>query len=165
MSERIKRNFVEKVYFTNENFPFIIKAIFSTLGNIIESSPKGPIISFASDDSFRNLLGFRETILYKEYNLSDILVDILSIDKIFLKCDLAQGMIFQGRKSNIIHNWTKTGNPGYKCVEKISGGISWYTMETKDVISSISFKLRNEIGKLVSFNGQSITFRISIKEV
>ena len=35
----------------------------------------------------------------------------------------------------------------------------------KDFISNISFKLRNENGEIVSFNGQSITFRLSIKEV
>ena len=38
-------------------------------------------------------------------------------------------------------------------------------MQSKDIISSISFKLKNENNKLVSFNGQSITFRLSIKEV
>ena len=35
----------------------------------------------------------------------------------------------------------------------------------KDFISNINFKLKNEHNKLVSFNGQSITFRLSIKEV
>ena len=37
--------------------------------------------------------------------------------------------------------------------------------ESKDVLSSISFKLKNEDGQLVSFNGQSISFRLSIKEI
>ena len=58
-----------------------------------------------------------------------------------------------------------TVDPGYEYVERFAGGISWYTMETKDFVSSISFKLKNENGDLVSFNGQSITFRLSIKEV
>ena len=57
------------------------------------------------------------------------------------------------------------GDPGYKYIEKFSGGIQWYMMESKDVISSICFKLRNENNNLVSFNGQSITFRLSIKEI
>ena len=56
-------------------------------------------------------------------------------------------------------------DPGYKNVEKFHGGVQWYLMETKDVISSICFKLKNEIGNLVSFNGQSVTFRLSIKEI
>ena len=37
-------------------------------------------------------------------------------------------------------------------------------METKDVRSSNSFKLKIENNKLVSLNGQSISFRISIKK-
>ena len=74
-------------------------------------------------------------------------------------------MIFRGRRSGIIHNWTMTVNPGYKYVESFPGGVSWYVMGEQDVISSICFKLKNENGNLVSFNGQSVTFRLSIKEI
>ena len=56
-------------------------------------------------------------------------------------------------------------NPGYKYIENIRGGVQWFMMETKDIISSISFKIKNENRDLVSFNGQSITFRLSIKEI
>ena len=38
-------------------------------------------------------------------------------------------------------------------------------MESKDIISSISFKLKNEDGDLVSFNGQSLSFSLSIEEI
>ena len=38
-------------------------------------------------------------------------------------------------------------------------------MESKSVISSIDFKLKNENGNLVSLNGRSFSFRLSIKEV
>ena len=38
-------------------------------------------------------------------------------------------------------------------------------MESKDNISSICFKLKIENNQMVSFNGQSITFRLSIKEI
>ena len=56
-------------------------------------------------------------------------------------------------------------DPGYKYIEKFRGGVQWHIMESEDFISSINFKLKNEKGNLVSFNGQSITFRLSIKEV
>ena len=74
-------------------------------------------------------------------------------------------MIFKGKRSGIIHNFTLDVDPGYKSIEKFSGGVQWYMMESKDFISSISFETENEIGNLVSFNGQSITFRLSIKEI
>ena len=73
-------------------------------------------------------------------------------------------MIFRGRRSGIIFNFTMDVNPGYKYIHKFRGGIQWYVLESKDFISSICFKLKNENGSLVSFNGQSKTFRLSIKE-
>ena len=57
-----------------------------------------------------------------------------------------------------------TVDPGYIYVEKIAGRISWYMLESKDFVSSISFKLRIENNYLVSFNGQNITLNFSIKE-
>ena len=56
-------------------------------------------------------------------------------------------------------------NPVYKYIEKFRGGVLWYMLQSKDIISSICFKSKNENIELVSFNGQSITFRLSIKEI
>ena len=55
--------------------------------------------------------------------------------------------------------------PGEKYVEKVHGGEIWYMMDSKDFISNFSFKLKNGIGDMVSFNGQSITFRLSTNEI
>ena len=74
-------------------------------------------------------------------------------------------MVFKGKASGIIHNLTMDVDPGYKYIEKFRGGVQWYMMDTNDFISSINFKLKNENGEIVSFNGQSITFRLSIKEI
>ena len=111
----------------------------------------------------RNLLGFNATTIYDKHNLSPNPVDILSFDNIFIHTNIAQGMIFRGKRSGIIHNFTMTVDPGYKYVEKFRGGVQWYMMDTKDIISSICFKLKNENNQLVSFNGQSVTFRLSKK--
>ena len=165
LNNEIKRIIIDKEHYTEANYPFTIQPNFSTLGSIVEIRPQGAIIGFVFDDSIGNLLGFNETILYEEYNLSPNAVDILSFDNIFIETDIAQGMIFKGNRTGIIHNWTMTVDPGYKYVEKFAGGISLYMMESKDFISSVNFKLKNENGNLVSFNGQSVTFRLSIKEV
>ena len=74
-------------------------------------------------------------------------------------------MIFKGKRSGNIHNFTMDVDPGYKYTEKFRGGVQWYMMNTKDFISSSNFKLKNENDDFVSFNGQSITFRLSIKEI
>ena len=56
-------------------------------------------------------------------------------------------------------------DPVYKYGEKFAGGVSWYMMTSKDFVSSTSFKLKNEYNVLVSFNGQSITLRLSFKDI
>ena len=151
--------------YTEANYQFTIKPKFSILGSIIEISPQGPVISFLFDDSIRNLSGFNARTLYEEYKLSPNLVDIISFDNIFLECDIAQGMIFKSKRYGIIHNITMDVDPGYKNTEKFRGGVQWYMMESKDIISSICFKIKNKNNKIVSFNGQNITFCLSVKEI
>ena len=55
--------------------------------------------------------------------------------------------------------------PGYKYIEKFRGNIQWYKMESKDFVSSFNFKLKNENNDFLSSNGQSVTFRLSFREV
>ena len=165
LNDEIKRLMINYEYFTEEKYPFKITPNFSTLGSIVEISNEESAISFKLSDSIGSLLGFNKRSIYEECNLSDNPVDILSFDNIFIETDIAQGMILGGRRSGIIHNFTMDVDPGYKYKEKFRGGVSWYMLETKDFISSINFKLKNENGESVSFNGQSVTFRLSIKEV
>ena len=112
LNDEIKRNIIDKEHYTEETYPFTIKPNISTLGSIITISPQGPIIGFVFDDSIGNLLGFNETILWEEYNLSPNPVDILSFDNVFVETDVAQDMIFKGKRTGIIHNCTmpKTNN-------------------------------------------------------
>ena len=56
-------------------------------------------------------------------------------------------------------------DPGYKYIEKFHGGVQCYMMVSKDIISKNCFKMKNEKIQLVSINGQSITFCLSIKEI
>ena len=151
---------IDEEQFTEAKYPITIKQNFSTLGIIIEISTKGPIIGFMFDDSIKDLLGFNARTLYEEFTPCDHPVDILSFDNIFIECNIARGMIFKGKRSGKVHNFNLNVDPGYKNIEKIHGGVQWYMMESKDIISSNCFKLKNGNGKLVSFSGQSLTFRI-----
>ena len=123
------------------------------------------MISFVIDNSVGIFLGFKEILLWAKYNQSNNPIEILSFDNIFIETNISRGLIFKRKQSGIIHNFTMDVDPGYEYIEKFRGGVQWYIMESKDIISSVCFKLKNENGNLVSFNGQSITFRLSIKEI
>ena len=97
LNNEIKRIIiVQEQHYTETNYPFNIKPNFSTLGSIIEISTQGPVISFVPDDSIGDLLGFKKTTIFVEYNLSPNTVDILSLDNIFIETDIAKGLIFKG---------------------------------------------------------------------
>ena len=164
LNEEVKRVIIDKGFYSGNDIPFRIKPTFSTLGSIVQIQPQGLKSGFVFDDTIGNLLGFNETIFWEEYKLSPNPVDILSFDKIFIHTDIAQGMIFKGKRSGIIHNFTMDVDLGCKYFEKFRGGVQWFMMDTEDFISSDYFKLKNENGNLVSFNGESITFRLSIRE-
>ena len=53
-------------------------------------------------------------------------------------------MIFKGERTAIFHNFKMDVNPGFKYNEKFRGGVQWFMEESKDIISSIRFKLINE---------------------
>ena len=165
LNNETELNIFNEGRFTEEIYPFVIKPIFSTLGSILgtKANFNGTQISFAHDDSIRDLIGFDSRAKYEKCNLTQIPVDFLPFDNMFLKCDIAQGMIFRGNENGINPIFTMDVDPGYKYIEKSKGGFQWYMMETKHFVSSIRFKLKIENGNLVSFNGQIINFRLSIK--
>ena len=66
-SHKIKRNFNEEIYFTEETYPLVIKPNFSTLGSIIEFTPGRWIqISFVHENSIRDFLGFHSVAIYEK---------------------------------------------------------------------------------------------------
>ena len=58
-------------------------------------------------------------------------------------------MIYRRKRSIKIHNFTMEVDPGSEYSEKSRGGLQWYMMGRKDIISSFCFKLKNENNQLV----------------
>ena len=114
LNEELKRIIIDKCYFSEKDYPFTIKPTFSTLGSIFLNQAQRPKIGFVFDDTVGDLPGFNETILWEEYNLSPNPVDILSFDNIFIHTYIAEGMIFKGKRSGIIHNFNMDVDPGCK---------------------------------------------------
>ena len=164
LHNEIKRIITDEGHYIEVDYPFKVKVNFSTLGSLTEISTQGPVITFLPDDFIGDHSGFNKATIYEEYILSQNPVDILSFDNIFIECNIAQGKIFKGKRKGVIHNFTMDVDPGYRYIEKFRGGVQWYMMQSKDIISNICFKLKNENNEVVSFNGQSITFCLSIKE-
>ena len=136
MNNEIRRIIIEEELSTEVDYPFLTKPNFSTQGSIIEISTQGPVIIFVPDDNIGDPLGFNKTTIYEEYNLSPNPVDNLSFRNIFLECNITQGMIFQGKRSGMIPNFTMDVDPGYEYTEKNS----WWSAMVYDGIKRYYFK-------------------------
>ena len=114
LNNEIRKFIIDKGLYSGYEYPFMVKPNFSTLGSIVEIKPQGEVNGFVYDENNRNLLEFQETILYKEYNLSQKPVEILSFDSIFLECGISKRMIFKSKRSGLILSFTMDVDPGYK---------------------------------------------------
>ena len=80
----------------------------------IQPTSVGSQTSFAHDDSARDLLGFDLIVIIEKLILSPDPIDILYFDNIYLEGGITEGMIFEGRRSGILHNLTKDVGAGNK---------------------------------------------------
>ena len=65
LNKEIKRIIIDKSYYSENEYPFMIKSNFTTLCIFLEKLPHGPIIGFVFHNNFVNLLEFHETILWQ----------------------------------------------------------------------------------------------------
>ena len=131
LNNESRRIIIEEEHFTEAEYAFTIKPNFLTRRPFIEISEQGPLFSFRTNDSIRNLLGFNATTIYEKYNLSHNPLDILSFAKTLINTDNAQDMIFRSKRSRVIHNCSMSVDPCYKHTEKFRGGNIWFMMESK----------------------------------
>ena len=64
----------------------------------------------------RDLLRFHAITLLEEYNLCDYPVDLLSFDNIFLESDITEDLLFEGKRTGILHEFTMVVDPEYKYI-------------------------------------------------
>ena len=139
-----KRIFTEDGFILQADYPFKFKPNFSTLENIIETElGRGRQVSFKQDDTLRDLLDFKSKVINDEYNISGYPVDILSFDIISFEANNAEGMIFRGGRTVLLHNLTMDVDRGVKYIEIIRGGVQGFMMSSDDFISDIIFNLVN----------------------
>ena len=142
LNDEFRRKILNEGHFIGTVYRFTLKPNFSSLGSIRETSRQEPLISFLPDDNIRDLLEFSASIIQEEYKLSPNPVDILPFDNIFCETDIAQELIFKGKRSGLVHNFAMDVDPGWKHIEKFRGGVYWYKMHCKVFVPNTSFKFK-----------------------
>ena len=90
-------------------------------------------------DTLRNLTGLVQ--LYYMKNTTHQMNMLIHFQLIIFSAKLnIHGIIFEGKRSGEVHNFTTIVSPVHKNIEKFRGGIPWFMIDTKHFTSKINFR-------------------------
>ena len=130
---------------------------------------------FTERSFFYTILGFTQS---RSYPLDDIdshyqiipgsyesnkPINIISIDKIHLKCDCIQGSIVNGIREPILYSFALSSPPGHKIYKEPR--VKLFKKINKSILSHITFYFEDDDHKPVDFNGKTISFTCQLIKI
>ena len=130
---------------------------------------------FTKRSFFYTILGFTQS---RSYPLDDIdshyqiiagsyegnkPINIISIDKIHLKCDCIQGSIVNGVREPILYSFALSSPPGHKIYKEPR--VKLFKKINKSILSHITFYFEDDDHKPVDFNGETISFTCQLIKI
>lgn len=145
---------------TNEEYYISLLANPNTMKAIlnVENSYQ---VSFKFNNSLRRLLGFSSKI-YSTSQESERVVDILSINSIFVNTNMISGSYVNGTNKPTIYSFFPNVSPGHKIVEHPKNLI--YLPITLHVLHSLQITLTDQNFDFLDLRGENVTIRFHIRE-
>ena len=131
-------------------------------------------LRFDEKSFFHTLLGFTPYWDYKPTNVihadapgvytSDkIILNLNTINKIHLKCDIIDGSVVNGVRQPILYSFVLDKKPGYKVFSEPE--TIHYKKINKSVLSTITFYIEDDSDKEVDFNQETLTFTLQMIKI
>ena len=117
---------------------------------------------FDETSFFHNLLGFTPYWDYKPSTVytSDKILNLNSVNKIHLKCDIIDGSVINGVRQPILYSYVLDKKPGYKIFSEPE--TIHYKKINKSILNTITFYLEDDNNKEVDFNQETLTFTLQM---
>ena len=122
-------------------------------------------LRFDKKSFFHTLLGFTPYWDYKPgvYTSDKVILNLNTINKIPLKCDIIDGSIQDGVRQPILFSFVLDKPAGYKIFcepETIH-----YKKIIKSILNTVTFYLEDDNNKEVNFNGETLTFTLQMIKI
>ena len=122
-------------------------------------------LRFDERSFFHTLLCFTPYWDYKPPGVytSDEILNLSTVNKIHLKCDVIDGSVVNGIRQPILYSFVLDKKPGYKVFcepETIH-----YKKINKSVLNTITFYLEDDNNKEVDFNQETLTFTLQMIKI
>ena len=147
---------------SNEHYYITISANSNTLKSvlILENNYQ---VDFSQNTSISSVLGFNNTIYTLAFQESENVVNILSINSLFVDIDIISGRYVNGSTQNTIYSFFPNVSPGFKIVETPVNLV--HLPVTLDIIYSLETKLTDQNGQPLNLRGENLTMRFHLKEI
>jgi hypothetical protein len=147
--------------FIDENLKIEIRPNLTTLKVEIFSAYE---IDFTKDNSIANLLGFSKQIIPANTLVeSDLPVNIMKVNSIRIKCNIASGGYENKQLTNVIHEFFINDRPGEK-INEIPKNLIYYPLTTNS-IREIDIRIVDQDGDLIDFRNEKISIRLHIRKI
>jgi hypothetical protein len=121
-------------------------------------------LDLTKENSIGKLLGFSKQIIpIRKKVSSDLPVDIMKVNTIRIKCDIASGSYENKKLTNIIHEFVLTDNPGEK-INEIPKNLIYFPI-TRHSIREIEMRVVDQDGDLIDFRNEKISIRLHIRKM
>jgi hypothetical protein len=133
----------------------------STLKSVMEITGRYKV-HFRPNNSLRSMLGFKNKVYHAGFNESENIVNILTVNSVFVETDFINGSYVNGKLSPIIYSFFPNVSPGFKIVEN-PVNLVFLPVNTHS-IGKVTVRLTDQNGKLLNLRGETITIRLRIRE-
>jgi len=132
-----------------------------TLGSAI-SIATGYSVDFRDKNSLADLLGFDTTqFLTAGTYISPNIVNILTVNSIFINCNIISGSYSNGSLSTVLYSYFPSVGPGFKIIQTPVNVV--YLPLLGQHIMSVRIWITDQYGNIMNFQGETTTCRIQIR--
>ena len=120
-------------------------------------------VDFRRYYSINSLQGFDSKLYTSEFNESENMANILTINSILVNIDIISGSYVKGSAQPIIYSFFPNVSPGYKISEDPHKLL--YLPITADTIRSITIWLTDQNGNELNLRGENLSMRFHLREI
>ena len=146
----------------NEKYYITISANSNTLKSvlILENNYH---VDFRPSISISSLLGFDHNIYTQDFQESENVVNILSINSLLVNLDIVSGSYVNSSTQNTIYSFFPNVSPGYKIMESPINLV--YLPVTLHTINGMEVSITDQDGNQLNLRGETLTMRFHIRKV
>jgi len=152
---------IKRLMLPDEGIEILANTI--TLGSIVDITAPAYQVDFTVANSISSVLGFNPQILLVGYNVSNTVVNILDVNTILVNCNIVNNSYLKGSHSPILYSFFPNVSPGKKIVKEPST-IAYLPINQK-YIPNIRIWLTDQNENIIDFRGETITYRLHMKQL